>query len=250
VLEPREATPTEGEEIIVPQLRGWKFAERERTLLGDAGTQLPTWRLANFSRKTLASVAEQLSEKLTAGAGTRIDTLDSTEAQRHACISLAAMVVRNTSGIIVLVGCGYERESLALGRTNIEALIRGRQAADDASGDVARTLLQGRRPRSLKAAAERYGSQREVALLDRFAHADLLSLRPVSLLRDDGIDSDIQVLPLRGQLMPATQLLETARTACAFTGLLAEVFGVAVEVPRFVDEQLRHYRDNPLPSGV
>ena len=234
----------------MPQLRGWNFAERERILLGDASAQIPTWRLANFSRKTLASVAEQLSEKLTTGAGTRIDTLDSTEARRHACISLAAMIVRNVSGIIVLVGCGYERESLALGRTNIESLIRGRQAADDTSGDVARKLLQGRRPRSLKAAAERYGSQHEVALLDRFAHADLLSLRPVSVLRDDGIEADIQVLPLRGQLLPAMQLLEAARTAASFTGLLAEVFGVAVEVPRFVNEQLRHFRDNPLPAGV
>jgi hypothetical protein len=243
-------TNAEGEEIIVPNLRGWDFAKRDRVLLDQAQTQIPTWRLANFSRKTLGSVAEQLSEKLSAGAGRRVDTLDSLEARRHACISLAAVIIRNTSGILVLVGCGYERESMGLGRTNLEALLRGRQAADDASGDVARTLLKGRGPGSLKSVAGRYGSKREIELLDRFAHADLLSLRPVSILRDDGVDSNIQVMPLRGQMLPAAQLLEAARTASSFNGVLAEVFGVAIQVPRFVDEQLRHYRDHPLPPGV
>src|SRR5262249_14202819 len=131
-------------EVIVPQLKGWPFAERERALFNDAKTQVPTWRLANFARKTLGSVAEQLSEKLVAGVGTPIDGLDSLEARRHASIALAAVIIRATSAILVLVSCGYERESLALGRTNLEALIRGRQAAHDASGDAARTLLKGR----------------------------------------------------------------------------------------------------------
>jgi hypothetical protein len=60
VLEPRETSPAPDEEIIVPRLRGWDFAKRERALLDVASRQIPTWRLANFSRKTLASVAEQL----------------------------------------------------------------------------------------------------------------------------------------------------------------------------------------------
>ena len=50
--------------------------------------------------------------------------------------------------------------------------------------------------------------------------------------------------------MPAAQLLEAARTDCEFTALLAEVFGVAVQIPRFVDQQLLHYKDNPLPDFV
>jgi hypothetical protein len=240
----------DAQEIIVPQLKGWDFAKREKDLFEKASTQLPTWRLANFSRKTLSSVTEHLSERLGAGAGELIDSLDSLEARRHACISLGAMVARNTSGILALVSCGYERESLSLGRTNLEALIRGRQAADDASGDVARILLKGQRPKSLKAIARRYESEREVELLDQFAHADLLSLRAVSRLRDNGFDADIQVLPLRGQVLPATQLLEAARTASGFTGVLAEVFDVAVQMPRFVADQLSHYRDHPLPAGA
>jgi hypothetical protein len=37
-----------------------ELRQAERELFGDAPIQLPTWRLANFSRKKLGSVAEQL----------------------------------------------------------------------------------------------------------------------------------------------------------------------------------------------
>ena len=64
--------------------------------------------------------------------------------------------------IIVLVGCGYEREALAPARTLVEAVIRGRQLSADDSGGVGRTLLKGRKPGSLKAAASRFGQESEI----------------------------------------------------------------------------------------
>jgi len=233
-------------EVIKPNLRRWNFAERERGLLENAPQQLPTWRLANFGRKTLASVAEQLSEGIPQQPRGLIDDLEPTRAAQLASIGLAAIVVRNIGGILTLIGCGYERESLALGRVNAEAHIRGRQMVDDESGDVARRLLKGHRPSSLKAAAARYGSDEDIAFLDRFAHADLLSLRPVSVMRENEIDFDIQLLPQRGAVHPATQLLEAGRQGPAFAAVLAEIFDVAFEVPRYVDEQLRYYRDHSL----
>ena len=70
----------------------------------------------------------------------------------------------------------------------------------------------------------------------------------MAVAEDDGIDADVQILPLRGQVMPAAQLLEAARTDCEFTALLAEVFGVAVQIPRFVDQQLRLGDTEDQPS--
>lgn len=236
-------------DVIKPDLKHWDFAKRERGLFEKAPVQLPTWRLANFSRKTLASVAEQLSERIPQQPRGLVDNLEPKRAAQLASIGLAAIVVRNIGGILTLVGCGYERESLALGRVNAEAHIRGRQIVDDASGDVARRLLKGRRPGSINAAATRYGSDEDIKFLNRFAHADLLSLRPVSVMRENEIDFDIQLLPQRGAVAPATQLLEAGRQGPAFASVLAEIFEVGFEVPRYVDEQLRYYREHSL-DGV
>lgn len=233
-------------EIIKLDLKRWRFAERERRLFEQAPHQLPTWRLANFGRKTLASLAEQLSERIPQEPRGLIEKLAAKRAAELASIQLAALVVRNIGGILTLVGCGHEREALTLGRVNAEALIRGRQLTDDTSGHVARNLLLGRRASSLKAAAARYGSEQDIEFLDRFAHADLLSLRAVSVMRDNGIDFDVQILPQRGGVQPATQLLEAGRHGAAFTSVLVDIFGVSYEMPRFLKEQIAYYQDHSL----
>ena len=133
---------------------------------------------------------------------------------------------------------------------SLEALIRGRQVADDASGDTARKLLEGRRAGSLKSAAQRYGSKEELELLDRFAHADLLGLRVVATRRASGNEADLQLLPQRGGVRPASQLLIAARSAVETSVVMAEVFGVVVEIPAYLSGQLIHYRDNPLPAPL
>jgi hypothetical protein len=80
---------------------------------------------------------------------------------------------------MMLIATGYQREAFGQVRISVEALLRTRQVLDDRSGDVARTILKGQKPRSLKAIAARYGQTREIAILDRFAHADPLSHRPL-----------------------------------------------------------------------
>ena len=44
---------------VVRKLGGWGFAARERYLFQTAPKQLPTWRLANQSRRNLADVLYQ-----------------------------------------------------------------------------------------------------------------------------------------------------------------------------------------------
>jgi hypothetical protein len=174
--------------------------------------------------------------------------LDADTANRSACISLGAVVVRSTSSIMSLVGCGHEREALGLARTNLEALIRAHQVVDDPTGAIARKLLEGRRAGSLKSAALRYGNKRDIELLDRFAHADLLSLLVVSTHRSNGVEADLQLLPQRGGVGPANQLLTAAHKATMFGAVLAEAFSMTVEINGFLSSQLKHYKDNPLPA--
>jgi hypothetical protein len=57
------------------------------------------------------------------------------------------VAIRATGSIIVLVSCGYERESMAHMRSLVEAVIRGREMSEDASGDKARRILKGQRRR-------------------------------------------------------------------------------------------------------
>lgn len=236
--------------VVRANLKDWQFASRERELLDRASHKLPTWRAANQARKHLAGIVAELSERTPTPECRFIRELDAKTASELTSVNLGALVVRNTSGIMALISCGHEREALGLGRVSLEALIRGRQVADDASGDIARKLLEGRRAGSLKSAAQRYGSKEELELLDRFAHADLLGLRVVATRRTSGNEADLQLLPQRGSVRPASQLLIAARSAVEMSVVMAEVFGAAVEIPAYLSGQLIHYRDNPLPAPL
>jgi hypothetical protein len=241
-----EAEPT----VVRANLKDWPFTSRERELLDRASRKLPTWRAANQARKYLAGVVAELSEHIPTPECRFIRELDVKTANELASVNLGALVVRNTSGIMALIGCGHEREALGLGRVSLEAVIRGRQVADDASGDTARKLREGRRAGSLKSVAQRCGSKEELELLDRFAHADLLGLRVVATRRASGNEADIQLLPQRGGVRPVSQLLIAARSAGEMSVAMAEVFGVGVEIPAYLSEQLIHYKDNPLPAPL
>src|SRR5687767_1450381 len=119
---------------VSPKLGGWDFAHRERELFKTA-QQLPTWRLVDQSRRLLAAVLHELSNAFVAPAVTLTDELEANDANQLACLDLSAVVVRTTGSIIVLVGCGYEREAMAPGRTLVEAVIRGREVSEDPSGN-------------------------------------------------------------------------------------------------------------------
>ncbi len=236
--------------VIEPNLKLWPFKEREKELFGSAASDIPTWRAANQARKYLAGVVAELANSIDVPAAPLpIQGLDAEIARRVACVNLGGIIVRGTSAIMSLVGCGHEREALGIARITLEALIRGRQTADDPSGEVARKLLKGQPPRSLKQVAQHYGDKGDVEFLDRFAHADLIGLLPVMTPRPGSGEAELELMPQRGGVGPANQLLNAAHTAGMFSVVLAEVFGVGVQLPRYLGEQLLHYGDNPLAKG-
>lgn len=236
--------------VIAPDLKQWPFARREEALYGTA-SEIPTWRAANHARKYLAGVIADLANGIEAPTSPLpIPSLDAQTARQVACVNLGGIIVRGTGAIMSLIGCGHEREALAIGRITFEALIRGRQTADDPSGDVARKLLKGHRPGSLKQAAQRYGEKGEVEFFDRFAHADLIGLYPVMTPRQGGGEADLELMPQRGGVGPANQLLNAAHTATMFSTVLAEVFGVGVQIPPYLAGRLLHYNANPLPKRL
>jgi len=238
--------------VIEPDLKHWTFAKREKALYESAASDIPTWRAANQARKYLAGVIADLANDMdvSADAPLPIPGLNAEIARQVAAVNLGGIVVRGTSAIMALIGCGHEREALSIGRITFEALIRGRQLTDDKSGDVARKLLKGHSPGSLKSAAQKYGDKDDVEFLDRFAHADLIGLLVVMTPRPNAAEADLELLPQRGGVGPANQLLNAAHTAGMFSVVLAEVFDVGVQLPPYLAGQLLHYRDNPLAKGA
>jgi hypothetical protein len=235
---------------ISPDPKPWKFAERER-LLRETAEKLPTWRIANQARRHLAGMVKAVSDELEAPSEpTPIDKASAALARKVTAINLGTIIVRSTGAIIALIAAGHERESLAHARISLEALIRGRQMADDKSGDVARKLLAGRKPGTLDAAARRYGDDEDIRFLNRFSHADVLGLLVGSPRPRNGIEFDVELLPQRGAAGPANQLLHAADHASFFSVVVAEVFGVGVLMPPYLSSQLIHFRDNPLPKGM
>lgn len=240
---------------VVPKLGGWDFAARERYLFQTAPKQIPTWRLANQSRRHLADVLFQLSNAMEIPDLEWISELPATPARRLASTSLAGIVVRSTGAMINLVGCGYEREALAPFRVISEAVLRGLQLAADPSGDVARQILQGRRPGSLKTIAQKFGDEDEatfIGFLDRFAHPDPFTMLALAAPRaGEGAPSemDLEVRPRRGQVRPANQLLMAAHATVKFSVILStEAFNRPIVIPTWIRDQLKHYKDNPLPE--
>jgi len=139
---------TTDEVIIKPRFSDWDFADREQRLF-ESVRSLPTWRLANQSRRLLADVVRQLFDRIPLPEGaTIIADLAPEDARQLAATQLAAIVVRTTGAQMSLIACGYEREALGPVRTAVEALLRLRQVNDEQSAEVARQVLAGRRPRS------------------------------------------------------------------------------------------------------
>jgi hypothetical protein len=141
------AEPDDTERIVRSKLADWNFGPREKAPFDSAKTELPTWRAANQSRRHLAGITAELMNGIPAPVESiEVAEIDATLARQLASVRLGAIIVRTASAIMSLIACGHEREALASGRTILEALIRGRQVADDMSGEPARKMLQGRKP--------------------------------------------------------------------------------------------------------
>jgi hypothetical protein len=236
-------------DVIAPSLSSWDFQRREREL-AESAKELPTWRLANQARRFLAGVTHELSHRFDVPESAEYwKDVDAALARQMAIVQLGAIGVRTVSSIMSLIASGYEREALTFARILLETEIRGRQLGDDPSGEAARSILQGRSPGSLKSAAHRYGSQDDVRFLDRFAHADVLTLITLSVDRlavPPERETLLELRPQRGKFSPANQLLAAAHRAVGISAMQAEAFGCAVEIPRWVSGQLLQYKDHPL----
>lgn len=236
---------------IVPRLGGWNFKPRERQLWESAQEALPTLTLAHKSRQTLADVVRQLGDRLEVDRNTErlVAKADRLFVRQLAATQLGALGVRSLSAMIVLISTGYEPESMAHMRTGLEVLIRMHQVVNEHDGESARKILQGQRPGGLKHVARKYKNQREVEILDHFAHADALLLRTLEV-GHDGMRPLIELKPTRGQLRPASWLHEASMNAVQTAVGVCEVFGVALQLPRSLGGQLEHWRDNPLPAPL
>lgn len=237
-------------DLLRPRIGDWRLAQRERELF-EAAPQIPTWRLADNCRRVLLDVCRQLWDRTPAPSAALVDELPALEARRLASLELGQLVVRATGAQMMLIATGYEREGIGQVRVSTEALLRTRQVLDDASGNAARTLLKGQRPRSLKSLAHRYGHAREIEILDRFSHADPLSLRPLGPPRAaDEREAVVEMRPQRGLLRPAQQLLDASHTCVMQGAAMVEIFEVGLRLSPWISGQFNRYKSDPLPPPL
>lgn len=237
-------------EVIRPKLSDWPLSARERELFATVD-KLPTWRLADNCRRTLLDVVKRCGDRMQTPDVELVADLDAQAARQMAALALGQLTVRSTSARMMLIATGYEREALSQARVSVEALIRLQHSNADTSGEAARQLVAGRPPRDLKRLARRYGDEREIRLLDHFAHADLLSIRTLGDPPQPGQrEGLIELRPQRGRLRPAWQLYDAAHLAGMVSAGVVEAFGVVLQLSPWISGQLVHYRDNPLPDPL
>ena len=88
-------------------------------------------------------------------------------------------------------------------------------------------------------------------LLDHFSHADVRTLFAISRSHgDEDTASRLELRPIRGQVRPAMQLLNSAQTAVGAAAAVCETFGVTLSITPWISNELSHYRDEPLPDHL
>lgn len=201
--------------VIRPRVLGWQFAQRESQVF-EQRERIPTWKLADKSRRILADTLRQLSSGMPAeGAPWSADEFATGSARENGDPARLArgpeLFGPDRAYLVRVRGRGLWTGAKRVGRD-----------AEDKTGQrrrvrhYARRVLCGRAPRNLKALAEKHGSAREIKLLDKFAHSEVRMLLPLSD-RDDREASDpesrIDLHPTRGQVRPAAQLHEVSYVA-------------------------------------
>ena len=130
---------------------------------------------------------------------------------------------------------------------------RARVGVTLSCGGTARAILKGQPQRSLKSLAARYASEQEVRILDHFAHADVLTEGLLAVNRSAAGGTPevfLEMRPTRGVLSPVSQLHQVAYECIGMAVIGAQLNGCGLEVPPWINAQLMHYRDNPLPPEV
>lgn len=248
----------DGHRVIQPKIADWKIKQRERQLFADAEV-IPNWRLADKARRLLADTAGHLSPEIPSQIGKTLRQFDPQAARQFAVIAASGIAVRSAGSALVLVASGYVVESAGPFRRILESKLQARAILDDESGQYALRFLQGRGT-GISKLAQRYGQKEEIELLSTFAHADASGLRLVEsgVRRGSGevSETEISVLPAADPEKAISILYLVAYESVGITTIVAEVFGVGVEVPPWISAELKRLkeaadslRQPPVPGG-
>lgn len=237
--------------IVRPRGAQWNLAQIERELFLTAD-KVPNWRLANVARKTLLDTSAQLSVETPLPDVKRVEDIDPESVRRFAIVALSGIAVRASGSALMLVSTGYQTEAGVHLRRLIEAKHRALAVLRDHSGEHARQWFAGRPPGSAERLARKYGDSRELALLSAFAHADVRSLHPLHTLignsRGPLEEAQLDVRPSRDPRKAGWILYGVAYETVPMCVILAEAFGVAFEMPRWLGHKLKRLKDLEDPS--
>ena len=216
----------DGIRYIQPKIASWKIKDRERELFASA-EEIPTWRLADKTRRMLGDLAQHVSGETPPQVGAKtLADFDRSAARQFASIAAAGIVVRSSSSVLMLTSTGYVVEAGAMLRRVIEAKLHCRAISDDESGEYALRYLQGKGS-GLSKLAQKYGNRDEVDTLSKLSHADNRSLRLVEsrFIEGDGIvqEGEFSVMPARQPEWAASLLYVVAYETAAMCALLVEV---------------------------
>lgn len=225
----------------------WKFNDLEEAHFAERRT-IPTWKVANVSRRLLAAATSELGTSGEELSGTAVTEVSALAAQQVATIQLAAMTVRSTGAVMMLIAAGYERESFMPMRVLFELGLRASQVFDDGSGEAARNILLGQPRGSVKSLAHRYGNKQTIEFLDRFAHADASTMMALSLPAQRVQDADegvitVNLAPNRSTAKPASQLFAAALICGQLTAHLANLFDVEILMSPWLQSELLHWAE-------
>jgi hypothetical protein len=248
----------DGRRMIQPKIADWKIKQRERQLFGEAEI-IPNWRLADKARRFLADTAGHLSPETASQVGKTLKQFDPQAARQFAVIAASGIAVRSAGSALVLVASGYVVESAGPFRRILESKLQARAILDDESGQYALRFLQGRGT-GISKLAQRYGQKEEIELLSTFAHADASGLRLVEsgVRRGSGevSETEFSVLPAADPKKAISILYLVAYESVGIATIVAEVFGVGVEVPPWISAELKRLkvaadslRQPPVPGG-
>ncbi|MGN6557015.1 MAG: hypothetical protein ACTHLH_03270 [Solirubrobacterales bacterium] len=248
----------DGKRMIQPKIASWKLKQRERLLYGEAEI-IPNWRLADKSRRFLADTTSHLSPEIPSQVGKPLKEFDRQAARQFAVVAASGIAVRSAGSAVVLVAAGYAIESAGPFRRILESKLHAQAIKDDQTGEYALRFLQGQGT-GISKLAQRYGQKEEVELLSTFAHADASGLRLLQsgARRGSGevSETEINVLPAADPEKAASILYLIGYETVGIAVLVAEVFGVGLEIPPWISSELKRLkaasealRQPPAPGG-
>lgn len=232
--------------MVKAQISGWRLKQEEQVLFAQAG-DLPNWKLADKTRRMLIDFCAHFSDSLPVLEGVSVEKVEPDIARKWAVVAAAGIVVRSVGSAMALVACGYLPETGGPVRRTIEAKLNGLAILEDLTGQYALRYLQGR-PRGLSKLAKKYESAEDVRLLSILAHADarglaLLSDEPRSIYSHEAGETTVSLVPHREVAQAHDVLYVMAYECGGMCAALAEVFGVAFEIPPWVNGELLRLRD-------